>query len=41
MKLYHGKILKKKYGYKIIDCELCEFIHIYPIPSDQKIKNSK
>jgi len=39
MKLHHGKILKKKYGYKIIDCELCKFIHIDPIPSAQKLKN--
>ena len=39
MKTHHGKILRQKNNYKIIDCKLCKFIHIDPIPSEKKLKN--
>jgi len=39
MKTHSGKTLKKKNGYRIIDCKSCNFIHILPIPSKNKLKN--
>jgi len=33
--IHHKGIILKKIGkYKIIDCNFCKFIHIYPIPAD-------
>ena len=35
---YHKGIILHKIGkYKIINCNFCKFIHIYPIPSDRKL----
>ena len=38
MKSHSGKTLQKKNGYRIIDCKSCNFIHIVPLPSKQKLK---
>ena len=34
---HKGIILQKIGKYKIIDCNFCKFIHIYPIPSDSTL----
>ena len=37
MQNHYGKILNKKNNYKIIDCKICKFIHILPLPSEKKV----
>ena len=37
MTCHKGIILQKIGKYKIIDCNFCKFIHIYPIPSDSTL----
>ncbi|MCC6290752.1 class I SAM-dependent methyltransferase [Candidatus Nomurabacteria bacterium] len=39
MKKHSGEILDKKDGAKVIDCGLCGFAHVLPIPSDEKLKH--
>jgi len=34
---HQGNELDKSNGYAIIDCELCKFKHLYPIPTDKNI----
>ena len=36
MQNHYGEILNKKNNYKIIDCKICKFIHILPLPSEKK-----
>jgi len=35
--MHKGKIIAKKGKYKVIDCNICKFKHIYPIPSLDEI----
>ena len=35
--MHNGKIIAEKGQYKIIDCELCGFKHLLPIPSNEKL----
>ena len=39
MQNHYGKILNKKNNYKIIDCKICKFIHVLPLPSEKKVTN--
>jgi len=36
---HQGVILKKIGNYKIINCNFCKFIHVYPIPSDDTLSS--
>lgn len=37
--LHKGKVVYQKEGTQIIDCEICGFKHINPVPSDAEIDN--
>jgi len=37
--MHKGKIEAKKDKYKIIDCEICGFKHLYPVPSEKILNN--
>ena len=39
MQNHYGKILNKKNNCKIIDCKICKFIHVLPLPSEKKVTN--
>jgi SAM-dependent methyltransferase len=34
---HYGKVLGKKNGYEAIECKACEFIHIYPLPTEKEL----
>jgi SAM-dependent methyltransferase len=36
--MHKGKVIAKKGKYKIIDCEICGFKHLDPIPSKEEVK---
>jgi len=36
--MHKGKVVAEKENFKIIDCEICGFKHLDPIPSKEKIK---
>lgn len=38
-KNHRGQILDSKNGFDVIECEVCEFKHIIPIPTKQELKN--
>jgi len=38
MKKHSGKVLDKKEGIKVIDCMVCGFAHVYPIPTEEELK---
>lgn len=37
--MHKGKVITKKGKYKLIDCDICKFKHIYPIPTLEEISN--
>ncbi len=37
MAKHAGKIIRKFRKYKVVDCNVCKFIHIFPIPSDKEL----
>lgn len=39
MKKHSGKILDRKEGIQVIDCRLCGFAHVSPLPSDEGLKH--
>lgn len=39
MNKHQGKVIAKKQGYSVIDCELCGFKHLSPLPSLKTIAN--
>jgi len=36
--MHKGKVAVEKGKYKVIDCEMCGFKHLDPIPSKEEIK---
>ena len=36
--MHKGKVIAKKGKYKIIDCEICGFKHLDPIPSKEEVE---
>ena len=36
---HNGKTIKKFGKYNVIDCRICKFIHIIPVPSDQELNS--
>ena len=36
---HNGKTIKKFGKYSVIDCRICKFIHIIPVPSDQELNS--
>jgi len=34
---HNGKIIKKFGKYKVVDCKICKFIHVTPIPSNKEL----
>lgn len=37
IKIHRGKVIEKISGYKIIDCKICGFFHIFPFPEKKVI----
>lgn len=37
--MHKGNVVAEKDGYKVLDCEICGFKHLDPIPSDEQIKD--
>ncbi|MGB2728974.1 MAG: class I SAM-dependent methyltransferase [Halobacteriota archaeon] len=35
--MHKGKVVAEKGGYKVIDCEICEFKHLDPVPSSEEL----
>lgn len=37
MKKHTGKVLDKVDGYKVIECRICKFRHVQPVPSEEEL----